>query len=1014
MAIRVLGPLETGNEHALSPRERVVLSALIVLAGRSVATGELAEAYWGADPPRTWPQQVKTAVARIRADLGSGAVLTRGSEYTLGLDPATIDAFEFERLVSRARQHALHDEHDRAIAEYRRALALWRGSPYPELADWEPAAVEAERLVEIRRSVEEELLESRLAEGEHRAVIADAERLVRESPLRENRWAILAMANYRAGRQAEALSSIRAARARLADDLGIDIGDRLRALESSMLQQDPTLAPPKAVHRVSDTCPYRGLQPFSPSDTEDFFGRDADIEVIRSRVLEGSITVVVGASGSGKSSLVLAGVLPRVAEGRRVAVMTAGRDGAIELRGRVEQSGGADIVVVDQAEAILQLADRERDELCEALTEVLAAGAAVLMTLRSDFLDRAAGLPRIGTLVGRGVYAIGPLGADGLREAIERPAARAGLRLEPGLVELIVRDAADRRTTLPHVSHALVETWIRREGATLTVAGYEASGGIAGAIAQSAETLYRSLDTHDADACRSLLLRLVHRGADGASVRRTASLAPLVADPARRRVLERLVAARLLTTDGDEVTVAHEALATAWPRLDQWLEEDAEGARLVATVATAAELWNGSGRRDEDLLRGARLQAALDWRDGSEPDLTAVERELLDVSAARERDEIRDLAERAARDKRNNRRLRWAVGGAAVLLVAAIVGGGLAVVRGGDAERAAEDARVEALVATSLSLLDNDRETAALVAAETYRRWPDDPRVRSALWGIMTSTGGLIDAHHDEEARFPVMDTIPGTTAALRVWAPHDRADQATADVVDVGTGEIVRTFDLDIPEQQPEAMRAVDVSADGSTAVIQSPVDPDSSNPRAYQWTHLVFFDLATGETLPGSGVVRAPLSAHSTLDASGAFCTRRRRTPPTSSRLIRRRVMCARRAPGHSMTMISRIKTSVSRWSTTAWSPWARATVSTSTIARPSRPPERSRWRATWRAWISSPTARAGSSRPDGKARRASTWRRGRSCGAASSIRPETARACTSLRTRRSRAGPTRESPS
>ncbi len=506
---------------------------------------------------------------------------------------------------------------------------------------------------------------------------------------------------------------------------------------------------------MSETCPYRGLQPFSPSDTEDFFGRDADIEVIRSRVLEGSITVVVGASGSGKSSLVLAGVLPRVAEGRRVAVMTAGRDAAIELRGRVEQSGGADIVVVDQAEAILQLADRERDELCEALTEVLAAGAAVLMTLRSDFLDRAAGLPRIGTLIGRGVYAIGPLGADGLREAIERPAARAGLRLEPGLVELIVRDAADRRTTLPHVSHALVETWIRREGATLTVAGYEASGGIAGAIAQSAETLYRSLDTHDADACRSLLLRLVHRGADGASVRRTASLAPLVADPARRRVLERLVAARLLTTDGDEVTVAHEALATAWPRLDQWLEEDAEGARLVATVATAAELWNGSGRRDEDLLRGARLQAALDWRDGSEPDLTAVERELLDVSAARERDEIRDLAERAARDKRNNRRLRWAVGGAAVLLVAAIVGGGLAVVRGGDAERAAEDARVEALVATSLSLLDNDRETAALVAAETYRRWPDDPRVRSALWGIMTNTGGLIDTHHDEEARVP-------------------------------------------------------------------------------------------------------------------------------------------------------------------------------------------------------------------------------------------------------------------
>ena len=286
---------------------------------------------------------------------------------------------------------------------------------------------------------------------------------------------------------------------------------------------------------------------------------------------------------------------------------------------------------VDQAEAIFQLPAGERDALCAIVAELLAAGACVIMTLRSDFLDRSTGLPQIGAEVGRGVYAIGPLSVDGLREAVERPAAGAGLRLGRGLVwEVIIRDAGDRRTTLPHVSHALVETWIRREGATLTVAGYEASGGIAGAIAQSAETLYRSFDEADADSCRSLILRLVHRGADGASIRRTARLAPLVADSARHRVLNRLVAARLLTTDGEEVTVAHEAVATAWPRLDQWLEEDAEGARLVSTVSTAAELWNGSGRRDEDLLRGARLQAALDWQDGSKPDLTAEEREFLD------------------------------------------------------------------------------------------------------------------------------------------------------------------------------------------------------------------------------------------------------------------------------------------------------------------------------------------------------------------------------------------------
>lgn len=871
MAIRVLGPLETGTEHALSPRERAVLAALIVRVGRTVAPGELAEACWGDDPPRTWPQQVKTSVARIRAGLGTTAVLTRGSAYALGIDPATVDAFEFERLVSSARQHALHDENDRAVEMYRRGLALWRGVAYVELVDWEPAAVEAERLAAIRDSAEEELLESRLAEGEHRAVIADAERLVRAAPLREERWAVLAIANYRAGRQAEALATVRAARARLVDELGIDIGARLRELEASMLRQDPALTLVRTLHRVSDACPYRGLAPYSPADVDAFFGRDDDVDDIQERVRPGSLTAVVGASGSGKSSLVLAGVLPRLTSGRTVVVLTAGRDAALDLRARIEQRGAADIVVIDQAEAVFQLAERERDELCAIVADVLAAGSAVLMTLRSEFLDRATGLPYVGTAIGRGVLAIGPLTADGLRRAIECPAVGAGLRLEPGLVEVIERDAGDRRTTLPHVSHALVETWVRREGATLTVAGYEASGGIAGAIAQSAESLYRSLDAHDASACRSLMLRLVHRGADGVSVRRTASLAPLAADPARRRVIDRLVAVRLLTTDADDITVAHEAIATAWPRLDGWLENDAEGARLVGTVATAAELWHGSGRRSEDLMRGARLQGALDWRADSEPDLTAVEQEFLDTSSDRERDEVRELADRAARDRRNIRGLRWTIGGACVLLVAALLGGGLAAVRGAEAAAAAENARVEALVATSLSVRANDRETAALLAAEAFRRWPEDPRVRSALRGVMMSTGGLVDTHLAEATYQPAMDVIPGSATAVRVSSEAEGSDQATMHVIDLDTGEVRDPVELDLPAAVPFATRTVVVSPDGSTVAIQSPAYPGPSDHTGCCWSHVAFVDLRTGRLSRATVMVQAQLSSRPVFDETG-----------------------------------------------------------------------------------------------------------------------------------------------
>ncbi|MFB7891406.1 BTAD domain-containing putative transcriptional regulator [Microbacterium sp. NPDC056044] len=871
MAIRVLGPLDTGTEQTLSPRERVVLAALIVRAGRTVAPGDLAEACWGEDPPRTWPQQVKTCVARIRAGLGSAAVVTRGSEYTLGIDPATIDAFEFERLVSSARQHALHDEHDRAVDAYRRALDLWRGEPYVDLVDWAPAAVEAERLIEIRDSAQEELLEARLAEGEHRAVIADAERLVRAAPLREDRWAILAIANYRAGRQAEALATVRAARTRLADELGIDVGQRLRELEASMLQQDPTLTLVKTLHRVSDACPYRGLAAFSVADVDEYFGREGDVEALLQRVRPGTLTAVVGASGSGKSSLVFAGLLPHASEGRRVAVVTAGREAATRLRARLEQRGAVDLVVVDQSEAVFQLTEGEQEELCALVASVLERGSAVVFTLRSDFLDHATGLPHIGTRIGRGVYAIGPLTLEGLREAIECPATRAGLRLEPGLVEVIVRDADDRRGTLPHVSHALVETWIRREGATLTVAGYEASGGIVGAIAQSAESLYRSLEPEAAEACRSLMLRLVHRGADGTSVRRTAQLAPLIADPARRRVLDRLVGARLLATDGDEVTVAHEAVATAWPRLDGWLEEDAEGARLVSAVATAAELWNGSGRREEDLLRGARLQAALDWRDETRPDLTAVERELLDASAEREQDEVRELGERAAREKRNNRRLRWAVGGAGVLLVAAVVGGSLAVVRGGEAQVAAENASVEALVATSLSLIDNDREVAALLAAEAYRRWPDDPRTRSALWGVVTNSGGVVAVHHGESASVPWLDVIPGTGTAVRASVAPTDPTASVIDIVDLATGDSLRALDTRLPLAEGASERSVAVSPDGTMAAISVFVPPDPQTGAGCCGTQLSVIDLATGRSGPPIDIVPTVLTTPATWDAQG-----------------------------------------------------------------------------------------------------------------------------------------------
>jgi DNA-binding SARP family transcriptional activator len=870
VTVRVLGPMSTG-ERTLSPRERSILSALIVQAGAGVRADELADAYWGEEVPATWAQQVKTSVARIRAALGADAVKTVPGGYALGLDPDTIDAVQFERQISTARSHALHGEPDRALDVYRRALALWRGSAYPDLVSWESGAAEAARLAEIRMAAEEEILDLRLALGEHRGVIPEAERLVRAAPLREERWAILALANYRAGRQAEALAALRSARARLDDELGIDVGHRLSELETAILRQEPSLDAPASRPAPRADCPYQGLEAFGIEDSDEFFGRDDEAERIVERLRPGRLLALAGASGSGKSSLAMAGVLRRVIDrGTAAQVM---RPAQLDRLEGVNPSG---VTLVDQFEELFLLDAEAVDRLAHALKAHIDQGGTVLVTVRSDFLDRCLSHPVLAALFSDRVVPVLPMSREQLQEVIERPAERAGLRLEAGLTELILRDATDHASALPLLSHALAETWVRREAGVLTVDGYTTAGGLAGAVANSAEQLYQSWDAGGQNACRALMLRLVERGADGSTVRRVVPARGLQGDPVRAGVITALVTARLLTIDQDAVAISHETLVDAWPRLADWIIEDAEDARMLGAVASATTAWVADGRSADDLLHGARLQAAIEWQAAVSPDLTDEEAEFLAASQNRAEAATREVEARAARDRRQNRRLRWAVAGAAVLLVAAIVGGSLAAVRSreaeiaaGEAERAAENARIEALASTSLSLLDHDREVAELLAAEAYRRWPDDARVRSALWGVTTTAGGLVDTHHDTESWWPSMSIIPGSDTALRVAGLPDDPTRRRVDVVDIETGEVVRPLDVDLPESPLEMPSIAEVSPDGSTAVISSPVASTWDDVDCC-WNHLTFFDLDSGDLVATTGVIPTLMSHHLVFDSA------------------------------------------------------------------------------------------------------------------------------------------------
>ena len=674
MGFSVLGPLTLDDSAPhLSRRETLVLAALAVAGDEPLSAEQLSEVVWGDTPPASWHKNLQTCVVRLRKVLGPEAIKTTGHGYRLALPVDAVDARRFEALATRGHELLELGEADRAAYLLGQALALWRGRPYTELEEWEPGSLEASRLSELRLDAQEWWLEASVQAGRHREILAQAQTLADAAPLRERRWELLALAQYRAGRQGEALRTISGIRRRLVDELGIDPGPGLGELERAILRQDPDLDTAEVRQRPGEACPYLGLMPYDVDNNEGFFGRDRDIRVSRERLEAEGVLAVVGPSGSGKSSLVRAGIVVALRrEGQHCDVLTPGRHpvGALPPP---RTSGKPRPLVVDQAEELFSMChdQAERERFVQLLVDHTDV-APLVLALRADRMGDVSAHPALAKLVERGLYVLPAMSPEDLRAAIEGPARQAGLIVEPGLTDLLVREVENEPGALPLLSHALRETWLRREGRTLTVAGYQASGGIRGAVAQSAESLYGELDPDQRRALRDLLLRLVAPGTEGEPVRSRLPRRQVVTHPAQDELVDRLVRSRLVTIDDGVVEVAHEALARAWPRLRGWLEDDIEGQRILHHISATAEAWDILGRPPSELYRGVRLAQALEWQERPHPDLTPTELEFLDAGADLAEAEDRAAAELAKRQSRLIRRLRIALGGAAVLLVLAL------------------------------------------------------------------------------------------------------------------------------------------------------------------------------------------------------------------------------------------------------------------------------------------------------------------------------------------------------
>jgi WD40 repeat protein/class 3 adenylate cyclase len=496
-------------------------------------------------------------------------------------------------------------------------------------------------------------------------------------------------------------------------------------------------------------CPYKGLASFDAEDAAYFFGRERLVGELAARTVQVGLLGVVGASGSGKSSAVAAGLLPSLSAGllpgserwRHVmfrpgdqpmaelqAALGSGStisDAPLEAAIETLEADGRLVVVVDQFEEVFTLCtdDGEREAFIEALTGAAARRPdriVIVLTIRDDLYGRCAPYRELSELVTANHVLVPPMTRDELRRAVELPARRARLRVESALVDALVEEVAEEPGGLPLLSAALVELWQAREDGWLRMETYERTGGVRGAVARLAEASYRELTDPEREVARRMLLRLAGVEQSDVVTRRRVQTSELDVDtdPVAAAVLARLTQDRLLTMSDSTVEVAHEALLREWPRLRGWLEEDVQGHQLRQHLTQAAKQWETRGSDASEVYRGARLSAALDWASAHGSDLNELERTFLAESRqASERD--------AERQRRTNRRLRGLLVGTAVFLVLALVAGGLALVQNRRAQDEAVRAENQARIATARELaaaavanLSVDPERSILLAAE--------------------------------------------------------------------------------------------------------------------------------------------------------------------------------------------------------------------------------------------------------------------------------------------------------
>ena len=564
-------------------------------------------------------------------------------------------------------------------------------------------------------------------------------------------------------------------------------------------------------------CPYRGLQPYTAEDARFFFGRQEVTAQLLEALVEEPLIALIGASGSGKSSVLSAGFIPAASalddSGYHCALITPTADPIGQLADAISSWPGVAVsgpwddppariadalasgpppqpllLIVDQMEELHTLCadEQARRAFIQGLLALISSGTArdrVVIGIRSDFYAQCADDPDLGPAMDNRQVNLRPMGKAELRSIIERPAALTGLHIDPRLTEVLLADVGDEPGKLPLLSHALLATFERRQGPQLTVEDYIAAGRIEGAINKTADNAYESLATTERDVVQAIFIRFTAGDGTIPDTRRSVRRADLDPEtfPSVDAILDRLASAHLITLTTDRagqqtVEVVHEALIRSWGRLAGWLDSYRRYRPVHQDLIAAAGKWHMSGRSPGWLYHGSNLEEARELlADNSPVRLTRTERDFLAASRA------------AAR--RRSRRFRLLVSGLTVTMLVAGVGVATAVTQSGQKNAQHRIAQSRALAAEAIADLSSNPEESlrlALNAAKITPSGPAEQALRLALaqdhlrMVIRSGTGA------------PTVASWNPNRAQVAVTAPHD-----SVALWDTATGRLTQLLHL-------------------------------------------------------------------------------------------------------------------------------------------------------------------------------------------------------------------------